>query len=257
MTLAGEAIGTRDRTAGIPNWLAVWLVLTVAICSLWWAGFRPNADADDILKLHEIRHLLISGSIFDRTIPGVLQPEPMVSHWPWIADAPYALAALLFGLVLPFEAALHAAKLVVPPLLLLPLVWLLNRIVLELGFDHAGRVLGLCAAAALLSATEFQPGRIDYHNLQMILLAAIVWLSMRATVRAAAMAGGMVGLSLSLSAELAGFMLLAAAIPAVRFIIDKPGAKQELPAFGGGLVFAACVLLRDDHAANGLWRGRM
>ncbi|TIW20795.1 MAG: hypothetical protein E5V65_07460, partial [Mesorhizobium sp.] len=47
-------------------------------------GKMPNGDVDDLMKLHEIRHFLQTGNPFDRTLTGIAQPEPMVSHWPWI-----------------------------------------------------------------------------------------------------------------------------------------------------------------------------
>lgn len=218
------------------------MLLASAITLLWWVGFRPNTDVDDIMKLHELRKFLATGSLFDRTIPGVLQPEPMVSHWPWIVDAPYALVTLALNLALPLETALYVATLIVPPLLLIPVVWLLDKIIRELGFTNRLPVLALSAFAALLSATEFQPGRIDYHNLQMVVLAAIVLCAMREGRRAAMLCGVFTAISLAFSAELAGFLALAAGIYAVRFIVSRHDSDGELRALGLGLVPSALVL---------------
>ncbi len=233
---------TAEHLTPSSAWPVVWAVLAAAITLLWWLGFRPNADLDDVMKLHEIRHVFASGSLFDRTIPGVLQPEPMVSHWPWIVDAPYLLFAGLLNLFLPLEIALSITTMIVPPLLLMLVVWLLAKIIRELGFTNPLPVLALSAAVAVLSATEFQPGRIDYHNLQMIALVAITLLTMRSGVRASILCGAMVALSLAFSPELAGFLALALAVFAGRFVLGQEGGREELRGLGLGLIVSAVVL---------------
>lgn len=243
MTLTtSQPVKTAPAARALPAWMGVWAVLAAAITLLWRVGFRPNADLDDVMKLHEIRLLLASGNPFDRTIPGVLQPEPMISHWPWIVDAPYALMALGLGRFTEAETALHWATLIVPPLLLLPVVWLLHRIIQELGFNNPLPVLALSAFAALLSATEFQPGRIDYHNIQMLLFVAIVYLSMRGGFRAAALCGALVALSFAVSSEMAGFLAIAMGVFGVRYVCGQDSDGRELRAFGAGLAVSGAAL---------------
>ena len=81
----------------------------LALC--WSAGISPNGDFDDILKLMKVRAYLETGSWFDRTIPGVLQPEPFASHWPRILDLPYAAVAWLLTPFAGSSAALGDRRL--------------------------------------------------------------------------------------------------------------------------------------------------
>ena len=89
-----------------------WVLVAAFLVLCWCVGISPNSDPDDVLKLLKIRAYLETGSWFDRSVPGVLQPGPFVSHWPRLLDLPYA--ALATWLLAPFagrSAALAVAAL--------------------------------------------------------------------------------------------------------------------------------------------------
>ncbi|WP_278074005.1 hypothetical protein [Mesorhizobium sp. WSM4884] len=197
----------------------------------------PNGDVDDLLKLHEIRHLLQTGNPFDRTLTGIAQPEPMVSHWPWIVDAPYALLAVALAPFVGMEAAVSTAAFIVPPLLLLVAITLLFLVIREFEFEHPGAVLAVAAFAGLPSFAEFQPWRIDYHNLQMLILLAAALLTIRGGRLAAGLNGALMALSTAISAEMAPFLALPAGFYALTFIAGKKDTDKDLRAYG--LVLAA------------------
>lgn len=233
--------------------LAVWLGVTAFLVVLLGIGVRPNGDADDIMKMVEIRHMLTGPSIFDRVIPGVLQPEPMISHWPWIADAPYALIAWLVQPVTGLETALQVAAFVVPLLLLAVAISVLNRINLLLGFAHPGAILAVTGFFALSAFAEFQPNRTDYHNVQMLLLCAVAWLTMRGGTAASAWCGGLTALSFAVSSEIAPFLLVPMAYLALRFVLAQPNAERELRAYGAALAasaLAAFVIVSVPQASD-------
>ncbi len=121
------------RAASFPAFVC-FLCLALVLSGFWLAGLQLNYDADDFLKLHEIRTLLANGDIFDRTLPGIVQPEPYVTHWPWIVDLPYAAMTLLLSPLLARESALGVACFLVPLLLLAPALGLYRRIIDALGF---------------------------------------------------------------------------------------------------------------------------
>lgn len=223
----------------LPAIAATWLVLAAILVALWVIGISPNGDADDLLKMHEIRHVLEGGSWFDRTLPGISQPEPLVSHWPWISDAPYAVIAWLLKPLVGLDAALRAAAFVVPMSLLAVLLGVLYRMNALLGFTWPGAVLLASALLSLTAFAEFQPGRIDYHNLQMLLLCASALLTMRGGAASAASAGAVTALSFAISSEIAPFLVIPMAFLALRFIGRTDAAAAELRTFGVALAFGA------------------
>lgn len=234
-------LGRADRSGRVTVLLA-WAAMVLLLSALWAAGHFPNGDVDDLLKAREVRLLLDTGDIFDRTLPGILQPEPFVSHWPWIVDLPYAAAAFALRPLTGEDSALAIAFFAVPLLLLAPTLMLLYRIIERLGFAYPAVVLAVSALPMLRTVGEFQPGRIDYHNLQMLLLVASVWL-MLAPGRFPAIANGIVtAVAFATGLELAFFFALVLAIHAFEFIRRSAEAGQRLQAFGIGLACAAVLL---------------
>jgi len=206
------------------------------------AGMAMNGDMDDVLKLVEIRHLLHSVDIFDRTIPGIAQPEPYVTHWPWIVDLPYALAALPLQPVLGPERALSVAAFCVPLLLLLPALYAYHRLIVLIGFERAWALLPLLVLFAMRTFFEFAPGRVDYHNLQITLLLVALVLLCTPGLRAAAMNGVLTALALAISLEFAAFYLLVLAVQAADFLWGRDPDGRGLAAFGTGLAGTAGAL---------------
>ncbi|KUM28173.1 hypothetical protein AU467_13340 [Mesorhizobium loti] len=224
-----------------PSVAIVWLALCAALSLLLLQGKMPNGDFDDLMKLHEIRHLLQTGNPFDRTLTGIAQPEPMVSHWPWIVDAPYALLAAAIAPFIGTEAAVSIAAFVVPLLLLLVAMTLLFQVIREFEFEHPSAVLAVAAFAGLPSYAEFQPWRIDYHNLQMLILLGAALLTIRAGRVAAGLNGVLTALSTAISAEMAPFLILPASFYALAFIAEKKDAGKDLRAYGLALAAAGIV----------------
>lgn len=224
-----------------PVFLA-WLVIALILSALFMAGRFPNGDVDDLLKAHEVRFLLESGNIFDRTLPGILQPEPFVSHWPWLVDLPYAAVAFVLRPIVGLEAALSTAFLAVPLLLLAGILLFLRRLVGTFGFANPALVFVVSAVVALRALAEFEPGRIDYHNIQMLLLVAIAWLTILPGRGAALASGVLVALALTTGVELAVFLVLVFAIRAFDFIFAGRDGDRQLQLFGAALGATAMIL---------------
>ncbi|TIO79629.1 MAG: hypothetical protein E5X74_12370 [Mesorhizobium sp.] len=220
----------------------VWLALSAVLSLLLLQGKMPNGDVDDLMKLHEIRHLLQTGNPFDRTLTGIAQPEPMVSHWPWIVDAPYALVATAIAPFVGMEAAVSVAAFTVPLLLLLVAMTLLFLLIREFEFEHPGAVLAVAAFAGLPAFSEFQPWRIDYHNLQMLILLGAALLTIRGGRVAAGLNGALMALSTAISAEMAPFLVLPVGFYALAFVAGKSDAGKDLRAYGLALAAAGIAM---------------
>ncbi|MGX8010597.1 hypothetical protein ACVDG8_017355 [Mesorhizobium sp. ORM8.1] len=206
-------------------------------------GVQLNGDMDDVIKLHEVRTLLHTGDIFDRTLPGIVQPEPYVSHWPGIVDLPYAVFA---GLLAPFagiEPALATASAVVPLLLFAPALYFYTRLVAAMDIGKTAAALPLALIFSTGSFFEYAPGRIDYHNLQILLLLAALILLLSRSRAAPVINGLLAALAFAISAEFAPFYALVMAIYAFDWIAGHDDDAARITRFGLSLAAGAIGLL--------------
>jgi hypothetical protein len=211
----------------------------LAVCHF--AGYSPNSDTDDLLKLVEIRNFLQTGAWFDRTIPSILQPEPFVSHWVRLVDLPYALVAAPLAPLVGRETALSVACYTVPLLLLLPTIHAFRRIVAALGLERPNAVFLISFLFVLPALFEFAPDRIDYHNLELVFLLLAVAYTL-APQPPALLVGVLSAVTLAISVEFALFFLLLMAVFAGSFILGQENADRLLSRFGAGLAGTALLL---------------
>jgi hypothetical protein len=236
-------VGRKPPLASIPSPTAVcFVLLSFYMILLIWSGSPLNGDADDLIKLHELRTFIATGNVFDRTLPGVLQPEAYVSHWPWLVDLPYALVAWPLIPALGFETALSVACFVVPLLLLAPALYCYGRLVTAVGFNDTIVPLFVAVIYAAASLFEFAPHRIDYHNLQIVLFFAALVLALSQHRLAAVANGLVVSLALAISFEFAIFHALVIGVYAFDFVFAASGGAARLRNFGAGLMAGALLL---------------
>lgn len=235
---AKRPVSAVGRTVPLST-LFCFLGLALLLGGLWFAGFQLNYDADDFLKLHEIRTLLASGNVFDRTLPGIVQPEPYVTHWPWIVDLPYAAMAQLLSPFLDRESALDGACFLVPLLLLAPALHFYRRIIDAVGFTGP-LALPVACLFAMRAFFEFAPWRIDYHSLQIVLLLASMTLVLSADKSAAFANGLLTVLAQAVSVEFAPFYLVIFAVYVFEWA--SGGDRRRLATFGGALILGALAM---------------
>lgn len=131
------------------------------------------ADVDDRLRALQIRQLLSSGVWFDLTLPMIRMPEAYVSFWSRLVDLPYVFITLLLSHFMDPAKALRWSFLIWPPIMLLAFCVLVMRIVRGLSDGRSstdGFVLIAMTLSMMLAISEFSPGRIDHHNMQIVLL---------------------------------------------------------------------------------------
>ena len=134
------------------------------------------------------------------------------------------------------------ASFIVPLLLLAPAIYCYNRLVIALGFANPPFVLPLASIFAMRAFFEFAPGRIDYHNLQILLLLATLVLTLSQKRAAAFINGILAALALAISVEFAPFYALVMAIYACDFVFLRQDGPRRLSAFGLALAIGACAL---------------
>lgn len=240
--------GRRDdrvgRLASMPLW--AWSLVAVVIFALLDLRTDPLrlvtalGDADDATRLVQVKALLGGASWFDRTLPQIGAPEPLVSHWSRLIDAPLALMLASFARLMPAAQAELAVRALWPLLVFLPLLFLLAR--------DADRTAGRGAAAAALALAiyahsgviQFGLGRIDHHNVMILSAVGGTLLLAEAFVspRMGWFAGSLLGLGVVIGYEglaLTGLVMAAATLHAAHSGRGLDGVTNTATAFAATL----------------------
>jgi len=206
-----------------------------------WGSAPLLADTDDAMRMVVVRDLLAGQNWYDHVQHRLNTPFGAEIHWSRLVDLPIALLILVLG---PFAGAASetAAALIWPLLLLLALLWLSARCALRL-VGPAGVLPALVLPLLSPAITaEFIPGRIDHHNVEVILTFAIAWASIESVHRPrfAWLAGLLAATALAIAIE--AVPAIAAAIVSLGLLwVFVPGTGRQLRGFG--LAFAGGTLL--------------
>lgn len=220
-------------------------LLKAAVASMDIEGAFLASGSDSLFRLVTVRDWLSGQGWFDTTQYRLMPPEGVSMHWSRYVDAPIGGLILFFGLFMAPGQAEMLAVAVWPTLLLLILI-----AVIVVG---ARRLFGLGAAAFSALAVVFWPftsdfyfsvGRIDHHNVQVLMLAvmtvAFVW--PHRDRAAGAVTGIAAGFSLAVGLENflyivgIGLLLLWHGLRDIR-----SGAQLRIRVFSIALLVSACV----------------
>jgi hypothetical protein len=159
------------------DWLFLLLVWALAAGALLLRGVTAGADGplfgdtDDAMRMVVVRDFLAGQGWYDLVQHRLNTPYGVEIHWSRMIDVPLAgllaLSNLVFG-----PAATTLTGTIWPLLLLSIMLWLSARVTLELvGREGlvAALVLPILAPAIL---AEFMPGRLDHHNVIVLLTMA-------------------------------------------------------------------------------------
>jgi hypothetical protein len=201
-------------------------------------------DADDAMRLVQVRQFLAGQGWFDLHFDRVQPPQGYESHWSRLVDAGLVALYRLFQLLAGSERAEDLMRAT------WPLFWLFPALA-AVAFTAAriaglpGAVLALVFSVVSVAGLEqFRPGRIDHHNVQIALAAmcaaSVVW-SDRSQL-AAALAGLLGALMLAIGFENSPFVIFAGAAMAARYVFN-PDAAPATRIFGSTLAAATVVAL--------------
>lgn len=207
--------------------IGAWLVVVAQLAVADWAvTAKTLGDTDDAMRLIEVRAFLAGQGWFDLHEPRLAPPGGYDTHWSRLIDAGLA------GIYLPIEPLAGPAlaerlmRAVWPALWLLPAIAAVALLARRIAGREAALIALLMVVLGLPAFQQFRLGRIDHHNVQIALalgaLAAAAWSD---RVRwAAALAGALTGLALAVGMENLLFLLIAAAVPILRFCLTGQGA---------------------------------
>jgi hypothetical protein len=241
MSGAGEgALGRRDliMIGGL------WLLLTFAYCAVKAdaIGAMRLPDADDYLRLQQVRDWLAGQAWFDVSQHRINPPHGGLLHWSRVVDVPLAFVIVLAR---PFVGQAHAEMIaaVAAPMVVMGLIMLLvGAITARL----VGRAWAPAAAfAAPLSAliyTQIMPLRVDHHGWQIVAALTMLWALMDEARlrRSGVIAGIAAAFWLNISIEGLPITACVGALLGVRWVMD--GDARRLQAFVWSLTAAIAVL---------------
>lgn len=233
---------TAPRTS--PDWRLVLLVFAGAIAIMvirtmtGRTGLPLFADTDDAMRMVMVRDFINGQNWYDLTAQRLNAPFGAQLHWSRLVDLPIAGLVLLFTPLLGADAAMIAAGYVWPLALLGVLLWfsamLANRLV---GPDGVLPAVILPVLNPAITA-EFTPGRVDHHNVVIILTLATAWAAVEAVRRPrfAIVCGLLAATALAIATE--SLPSIAAAILAIGLLwVCHPAKAATMRNFG--LAFAA------------------
>lgn len=225
---------------------ALALVMTVAWAWSDWADLSilHLPDTDDVVRLQQVRDWLGGQRWSDLTQhrlgpaaglfsgPSSGPPPGLPMHWSRLADlGPAAIIAALTPWMGVVRAEL-AAILVWPGLLFALALLLIARIARRLGGAETATIAIVVAAIAYPATSVFLPGRIDHHNLQIVLLLAAILGVLARTPAALGRGGACAGASLIVGLEMLPILAALGVMPLWRWCAD--GRGRPLAAFGLG-----------------------
>jgi hypothetical protein len=244
-----------SRLAAMP---ATWCALATALLFVLLPESGPAAlsnwlgDTDDAVRLVTVRELLAGAPWFDTTLPRIGAPEPLVSHWSRLVDAPLALLMLLFRPLFGVEGAEIATRMVWPALLFFILQLMISREALR----RAGLWACVFAVAlpvlSVMPLVQFRPGRIDHHNVQILCAVAGLMYLVRSLEeeRIGWVAGALIGLGLAVGYEAIGLVVPALGLAAIVALWEGRGVggvARAATAATGVLLAALVVTVPPSH----------
>ncbi len=135
-------------------------------------GVLPGPD--DFLRLHQVQNWLSGQGWYDLTAYRMSPIHGADIHWSRLVDIPIATLILVFELFTEPTTAWRLAAIIWPLILFMIAVTAMISICDRI----AGREHRLLAVfffvLSINTMTEFRPGRLDHHNIQIVLLIAIL-----------------------------------------------------------------------------------
>jgi hypothetical protein len=209
---------------------------------------RHYIDADDLVRLQQVRDWMAGQSWFDVTQYRVSPPAGMSMHWSRLVDVPIAAVILA---VRPFagQAEAELAASVIVPLLtfacMAALAAALTRRVT--GSERLALLSAALATTDCGAIATARPMRIDHHGWQVVCALAMTLALVGRGWRRAAMAGGVAALWMHISLEGALFTVACGGWLGLSWIVAPREEGSRLPAYLAAVTLGSLVLFVVAH----------
>jgi len=234
--------------------LLLYVLIQYMIAPDFLANGQPRGN-DDALRLLSVRDLLGGQGWFDKVQYRILPPEGLELHWSRLLDAVLAAIFVVFSALSGPELAERLMVALWPALLFLAYLGLVARAALEArGPSVAAFAMLAASVLPALNVNFFALGKIDHHNLQLVLMMGLVAaLFARGLPRPEGYsAGAFSAISLAVGFEMLPFIGLSLLVMVLHVTRDQTGSREKLLGFGLALG-AVTSLLYVVEIAPGSW----
>ena len=203
-----------------------------------WAS--SNASPDDLARLAQVQDFLNGQGWFDLLQTRLDPPTGVWMHWSRIVDAPIA-GLMWIGQSLGFD---EAFALMVWPLLLLVAFFVIIANISRDVVGDKGVFFAVFVTVFFESTLQaFRPGRIDHHNVQIVLSALLILSMMRLSkgFNWGIVGGAVAGLMIGVGIETLPFVAIGTLIAVGLWVWD--GKRHARGVCGFGLSFAVSTVL--------------
>jgi hypothetical protein len=200
-------------------------------------------DTDDAMRLVQVRDWLAGQSWFDLHQYRINPPEGLLMHWSRLIDVPVAALILFFKFFTSADMAERLARLVWPALVQLSLFATVLALTLKLAGWRALFAASVLIGFNAIVSMQMEPGRIDHHDVLMLLSALSVLLTLLAfeKPRLALLAGLIASAMMAIGFETLPAIAVVGMFYFFYWLYDRRYADSLLRNFG--LSFAAGTLV--------------
>lgn len=221
MTLAADAkLGRREvLIVG-----ALWAALAAAYIAINFSSIIAlrMPDADDYLRLQQVRDWLAGQPWFDVSQHRINPPEGGALHWSRVVDIPIAGGILLLTPIFGQPTAELIVGTALPLLLMGVAMFIVAAIATRLVGKAWAPVAAACVPFSAITYPQILPLRVDHHAWQLVLALTLLWSLTDETNkrRSGAIAGIAAAFWLNISLEGLPIVTVAALILGARWLFD-------------------------------------
>jgi hypothetical protein len=238
-----------QRSSILPDLLVAAVLatlLTIAWATHNWfrLQYLTLPDADDMMRLAQVRDWLNGQAFDDWTQYRMAPPRGAPMHWSRINDFGIAAIILAATPLVGRHAAELTAVLAYPGLLFILCIFLASRIARRLWSADAAFVAAVMAALAYPGNKLFEPGRIDHHALQTVIIElAVLAMARRPTLASGIATGLALAISLIIGLETAPHVAMLVAVIGLIWAWRGREERTRLAGVAGGIVAGTLVCL--------------
>jgi hypothetical protein len=235
-----QTVGSIAMITGL-GLVTILILVWPKVVQIWTTGVFDNPD--DAMRLVEVRDWLAGQAWFDMIAHRLDPSAGALMHWSRTVDIVLAGMIKILSLALPIESAERLSRIIAPLAQsagLLAMVAYLARLLV--GPAAMAPAVAMIVLSGIVFG-QFAPGSIHHHAIQIFLLVAIVATMLTAfdpsRARLAGITGIAIAASLSVGLEDLPYIVVAAAMFPLLWIVDQEGAR--LGYFAGGLAAGLLV----------------
>ncbi|MBL8576849.1 MAG: GtrA family protein [Mesorhizobium sp.] len=255
--MASETMMAEPQVGREPFWrsdAATAVIATLIVAAVSSVGgfgrMTGGGDNDSLLRLVEVRDLIAGQGWFDLRQYRLGLEGALPMHWSRLVDAPIAAIVMLGTGLTGSQTVGETVAMIAWPLMLYAMaLYLLLRIGRLIAGPEAVFPLAVIGGVTLYQIGIFAPGALDHHNVQLVLMLAMVFFLLRAGPGNlfAWLAGATAVLMLAIGMETAPYVAAGGLFVVGWYLLGGQTARGVAAGFGAafaltsGAVFIATV----------------